>query len=538
MMSAGQATAARTCDDPRTWLAIYAGLAAAAVVPVVAWPSRFMLDDPVFYLQVGHWFASTLRSTFNGVELTNGYHPLWMLVCAALSLVTGHDKPLLLPAATFAQLALFGGIAALTIAALRPITRSWWWSLVPLTAYFWGALILGSEAFLNGLLLVLFAWLGTRPGDSIRRQALIGVVLGLCVLARLDNIFVACGYAGARLWIKRPVSRELIGLSACAAVAAAVVAPYLATNLVYFGHLVPVSGAIKSALPHFAFDPRAVGKLGLVLTAISAGSLAVAWRLRTHPSTSPLAVPMAALNAGTILLTLYLVTATRHQTVWHWSYVPAALNLALVLPVALDFVRGHAGRRLPPRLAGTAGIVALVVALSPLVAKNWVQAHGWAEMWYERDGLTLSGETPWPEAVARSLDARLPAGTRILVFDHPGYLAYFSRLAVIPSDGLMMNFESDASLRQHGIDAFLRDAGVRHLLLPSNLNPGHSNIVRLSPARTPDGLDVQFFSPLTGEDVGTLRLSQSCRTLDLSALTSNPFARWLEIGLWTFPCQA
>ena len=514
-------------------MAVYAVLAAAIAAPVVARPSRFMLDDAAFYLQVGHNFASTFRSTFDGATLTNGYHPLWMLACSALSLAVGNNKPWLLHAATIAQLLLFVGTAFLLAATARSHTRSWRWSLLPPTAYFWGAIVFGSEAFLNGFVLALFCWLSSARDDSLGRQARIGAVLGLAILARLDNVFVAAAYFAGRLLLRRHTRQETGWLAAGACAAACTVAPYLATNAWYFGHVMPISGAIKSTLPHVTFAPHAVGKLGLLLTAISAASLVWLWR-RRH---DPISVPLWSLNTGTILLTGYLVFATRHQTTWHRYYVPSALNLALMLPLAIDAVKASVSFRLPSGAARTCGLALLAGLLVLVAAKNWVQARSWAEMWYEPGGLAGAPAPPWPESMARELDARLPAGTRVLVFDYPGYLAFFSRLAVIPSDGLMMNFESDADLRQHGIAPFLAERGVSYLLLPSLLNPGHSNIVRLEPTRGPGALDVRFYAPLTGEFVGSLHLPDACRVLDLNAVTTNRYARWLDIGLWRFPCQ-
>ena len=54
---------------------LYAGI-------FIAWPDKWFADDTYFYLQVAWNFARGLGSTFNGIMPTNGYHPLWMLLCA------------------------------------------------------------------------------------------------------------------------------------------------------------------------------------------------------------------------------------------------------------------------------------------------------------------------------------------------------------------------------------------------------------------------------------------------------------------------
>src|SRR5712664_82272 len=58
-------------------VALYAGL-------FIARPDKWFADDTYFYLQVAWNFARGMGSTFNTLMPTNGYHPLWMLLCAAV----------------------------------------------------------------------------------------------------------------------------------------------------------------------------------------------------------------------------------------------------------------------------------------------------------------------------------------------------------------------------------------------------------------------------------------------------------------------
>ena len=56
-----------------------------AVISKYPW-FDYLRDDFFYYLIVAQNFASGHGSTFNGIVPTNGYHPLWMLVLAGLSL--------------------------------------------------------------------------------------------------------------------------------------------------------------------------------------------------------------------------------------------------------------------------------------------------------------------------------------------------------------------------------------------------------------------------------------------------------------------
>src|SRR6185312_1036654 len=67
------------------WLRIFfAVLTAAYALVFIRQPSPFFADDSFFYLQVGRNFALGHGSTFNRLMQTNGYHPIWMLLCAGV----------------------------------------------------------------------------------------------------------------------------------------------------------------------------------------------------------------------------------------------------------------------------------------------------------------------------------------------------------------------------------------------------------------------------------------------------------------------
>ena len=41
----------------------------------------FVRDDAYYYFKVAQNITEGLGSTFDGINMTNGYHPLWLLVC-------------------------------------------------------------------------------------------------------------------------------------------------------------------------------------------------------------------------------------------------------------------------------------------------------------------------------------------------------------------------------------------------------------------------------------------------------------------------
>src|SRR5512142_2007481 len=68
----------------------------AALSDAYKMPNRwFIRDDAYYYFKVAQNISEGLGSTFDGIHSTNGYHPLWMLVCIPIFALARFD--LILP---------------------------------------------------------------------------------------------------------------------------------------------------------------------------------------------------------------------------------------------------------------------------------------------------------------------------------------------------------------------------------------------------------------------------------------------------------
>ena len=238
----------------------------AAILGIGAWlclgPEEriayLLFDDAYYYLGVAQHMAQGVGSTFDGINASNGYHPLWCWLLVPLYLVV--DDPGL--AVRIVGLLWFGLAAAAALAVgwmLRPRSG-------PLAAAL-AALLFGlhptlglSIAHPNGLetplyavLIAVFAGLWERFGarlqpatDRSSRLALLalGAVLGLVVLARLDGGMLAVAAALLLLGREARQAGLMAGLRAVALLtlgAVIVAGPSLAWNTVRFGSPVPIS---------------------------------------------------------------------------------------------------------------------------------------------------------------------------------------------------------------------------------------------------------------------------------------------------------
>src|SRR6185437_13823540 len=157
-----QQTHAPELDRTPLWLRVFfAALTAAYAFLFIHQPSPFFADDSFFYLQVGRNFALGHGSTFNGLMPTNGYHPLWMLLCAAIYRVFPNR---IVGLHLIAALIVALNIVVLLVVAklLRRLQAPAWIAWTILIPFLFG-LQLGTEsslsaAFLATTLLALFGF--------------------------------------------------------------------------------------------------------------------------------------------------------------------------------------------------------------------------------------------------------------------------------------------------------------------------------------------------------------------------------------------
>jgi hypothetical protein len=185
-------------------VAVHLAIASATKAGVAWW---YRSDDAFYYFRTARNIVAGLGSTFDGVSLTNGYHPLWMLVCLP-AFALGRSDPwtplriLIVVSGTLTAASgvlLFRMVSRATVTAVGGLIALVWAVWPPIHA---ATTQLGLENALNAFLFVLVLYLiSLLPLDQLPpRGRVCGIAIGLAllVMARLDNVFVA-GLLG--LWV-------------------------------------------------------------------------------------------------------------------------------------------------------------------------------------------------------------------------------------------------------------------------------------------------------------------------------------------------
>ena len=382
---------------PARWLAalvvaallgffLYQGLRVAAVPAekIAAW--NVVIDDGFYYLQVSRNIARGHGSTFDRINPTNGYQPLWAGLLVPIFWVT--DSAAAGLALTLVLATLLGAIsiflfylALLRLAGLAPALLTT--ALFCLNPYYLQLLQGGLEtpALFVCLAALLYFW--SRRAAALlagrRRAALtFGLLLGLTVLSRVDvaiallplALVVALWPPGSwRLRLRRTLWVGLAG--------ALPTVPYVLWNLLTQGSPVPVSGLVKRwvvatyqnsqrlfeqteqwrglartmdllSFPHGLHRGQAIGNilpallLPTILLALLLARLLWRPRINRERRSTPL---LLATIVGVAAHAAYMYFGYRSCSHWNYHYFfPLALLytvlLALVLPLLVaDFGR-------------------------------------------------------------------------------------------------------------------------------------------------------------------------------------------------------
>jgi hypothetical protein len=211
----------------------------------LAW---MLADDFFYYLKIADNILKFGLSTFDGTTLTNGYHPLWMIVILCLGkLMGGFDEGFfILFRIILIILSLWTGVLLLQLCRqffakvfLRYAVFIFCYYLITRTSF------AGMEFAISSPLLLLFISLGLTPTN--KSWVLFGFVACLLIFSRVDLLmfvlpFIIFTAIGDYDFLNRKYSKNIVvAMIIC-------IFPFLAYavfNKIIFDSWIPLSGLAK-----------------------------------------------------------------------------------------------------------------------------------------------------------------------------------------------------------------------------------------------------------------------------------------------------
>ncbi len=472
----------------RKLLAALAVVGLGWLVVLVVWsaaPYAASFDDAYYYFTIGRNWANGHASTFDLLDRTNGYHPLWQLV-SIVPYALGLDGTAAVRTLLVTQLALWLGAWWLVIDHVSEAVDGWpalgedraakrWCEgamvvvLVALAAnpFVFKMVVNGLESGLVVPVGALLCWWSIRfrgrfVSRASRRQRLLGgALLALAFLSRTDAVILiaavgaSCLLDGGTRRAPVPLARRALRTAELLAIPAVVIGAYLVANQVWFDTPLQISGTVKR-LP---LTPARV-VLALVWAAVACAVLVLARRpvragskarrVRRFLSDTSW---YAAFCVG--LLGYY---STLQSVPYLWYFAPLALEGTWVaLLFAADLAEGAIAdaraesaaeaplplsARLPVAILAVPFVVALVWSIG-----SYVDPGARALMVHDA-------------ATGRWIDHNLPASARVASWD-AGVIGYFSNRRVVNLDGVV-NSKAYYDAAQAGrVDEFLNARGIR-----------------------------------------------------------------------------
>lgn len=173
-----------------------------SVAPANSLMRWYNIDDAFYYYKVAQNVLTGHGFTFDQIHLTNGFHPLWMVVCLGVFWLSKFN--LILPLRVLVLVsAVFNGLTGVLLFRLiKKALRTWpafigglTWILLP--AIYSNTIVHGMEAAVSAFFMVWFllvsATILANSGLKHLRWTQfvsLGLLGALTILSRLDNLFV------------------------------------------------------------------------------------------------------------------------------------------------------------------------------------------------------------------------------------------------------------------------------------------------------------------------------------------------------------
>ncbi|HVV39398.1 MAG TPA: hypothetical protein VHD31_03725 [Candidatus Paceibacterota bacterium] len=464
------------------WLSfLLIALALLAQVFLITRSFSFLLtnvlpDDAFYYFQIAHNIALGLGSTFDGVNATNGYHPLWMVILVGIYKVWGSGAVgdmLPIHIALGISIALNALTGLIVWRILTRFSSNQWlvaagvfvWSLNPFMLF---ETINGLETSLSLFFFAAFFLLAVRLQEgrvpqNIVSALVLGTVGGLLVLARLD---LAIYFAAWWVWfVLRDWKSNWVFAVQTGVVAALVASPWFLWNYSHFHMLFTSASRATDLVNHtliyqdngtsivqtikavfyslYNGGELILGRTGAPVLALILLGLGVAYaagkRLRL-PRLKELSVEYALL-VGFIVLFLANVAVRWGGRPWYFMSLELFIAIGAVLGLQ-EFFRDISYKRM--YAVGLIGLTLFFFAVS----------------WSKELRGQYSNQTEM-YVMAQWMNEHLHKDTVVGAFN-AGVEGYFSNAKVVNLDGLV-NYNAYEAMRIHKLYSYIRDSKIAYI---------------------------------------------------------------------------
>lgn len=422
-------------------------------------PFQFLLnfahDDSFFYIKTAHNLSKGLGSTFDGVNLTNGYHPLYFIVLVAVYSVTGFIAGIT-PEFIYRLTVLLHFIILiftflLLDASLKFVLKDKFGKLnSALIFVLLSALVFirdfGLESHLACLLSSAFLYIKAKEysnGENYLYDK--SALIALLFMTRTDFLYsvIPLVVIADMLTCKEKKKSAFVLILFLATIAII----YYSVNYFVFGHIETVSGSILNAFPrvllieninNLLIDPSKLynqfARIVFVFVAVISFAFYYGRNLKNKPGKGYFLV-LLGFGFGSVLFSvLHLMFNFYGIREWYMT-LPVFVSSA-----CLAIIPGKRKKFLIPALLLSSALFLYVFWGSRLNNFKYVSGYEYS----------------------KALEKITNPDDLIYQVDFCGVTGFFSNRSIVNGDGLANSFEYSDLLKKGKIDEFLNNTNVKY----------------------------------------------------------------------------
>ncbi len=217
-------------------------------------------DDSFYYFTIARNLAFGNGVSFDGITVTNGFQPLWLILITPIFYLAKFDLYLPLRLTILLSSLIFSALLFVLMKTLQDfsISKNARWMAIflfmlspstillnpDLNTFLW---LSGTEFVLTALILsLLFKLSFSFKGDNYSEYLLLGSLSGLALLSRLDSILIIFSFPLYLIFISKKFKLSVKNIFFYGLPPLIIVLPYLFYNYLNFSEFVPVSGQTKA----------------------------------------------------------------------------------------------------------------------------------------------------------------------------------------------------------------------------------------------------------------------------------------------------
>lgn len=418
-------------------------------------------DDASYYLKIAGNFSFSKGFTFDNINNTNGFQPLWEYLLIPVMFLSESQPPEnMLRIVLFIQLVLISGSFLIFRNTLREYFHD---KYILAFAVFFALFVFfnslnGMETSLMIFMLSLLTMSAVKykifSADGSGSEFVWGVILGFLILSRLDLTFIALS-AGLVL-ISGVRKDKIVRMFRIFSGTAIVMIPYLLYNLIVFGNIIPVSGYLKSGFPETNLQDKLLYLLKyretyfFIITLLFLIWYSFFKKDKSDEKNFIFTEFIKVLIISNVFLFLYLLLFLK-WVIFYWYFIPFSLMFSLSACIIFHCF-----------LKDSRSVLKNILYFSLLV----FAAAYWGIKIYNNYSSDLNpGQNNWSnESYKAALWTKSHTNPEdVIAMKDAGHFSFFSERNVINLDGLVNSFKYQEIIKNKKLNEYLTDNNVKYL---------------------------------------------------------------------------